>query len=443
MRELILSPSESTTKSLVFNAVDEAGVASGEQFFLAVDDSLRAVLLGQPLADDSSTASVTDTQGDFPSSDAGLDSASALTEVHHEVGAGDSGQITAPVSDRLAPSEHAGEDHARSDMDLVSDDNAGDAQSQTADAAIGQAQGEDSSKATGTGSAAGEHKQPRPHRDIDPRLSKPLKTRPREIQERIRAGATIAELAAENDVVEARIEPYAHPVLLERARIAELAKSAHPVRDDGPAKLTLWEVLATAFAARGLDLSTTTWDAYRDAANQWVVKVSWKAGLSENEAEWAYLRHGTSQATAVARNGIAADLIDPDFAKPVRTLSTVAHGVKGIDALIGTVDSELERTLDDIPAVTIDNEDDPDHGSSAGKETLGLDDGSQNGEGDAYGSSHEADAHDEQVAEAHGEDFLQHPGTDKPASKRRRKAVTPHWEDVLLGVRANTKRPRN
>ena len=149
MRELILSPSESTTKSLVFNAVDEAGVASGEQFFLAVDDSLRAVLLGQPLADDSSTASVTDTQGDFPSSDAGLDSASALTEVHHEVGAGDSGQITAPVSDRLAPSEHAGEDHARSDMDLVSDDNAGDAQSQTADAAIGQAQGEDSSKATG------------------------------------------------------------------------------------------------------------------------------------------------------------------------------------------------------------------------------------------------------------------------------------------------------
>ncbi|HZK32374.1 MAG TPA: DUF3071 domain-containing protein, partial [Corynebacterium sp.] len=27
-------------------------------------------------------------------------------------------------------------------------------------------------------------------------------------------------------------------------------------------------------------------------------------------------------------------------------------------------------------------------------------------------------------------------------TKRRRKAVTPHWEDVLLGVRANTKRPR-
>ena len=28
-------------------------------------------------------------------------------------------------------------------------------------------------------------------------------------------------------------------------------------------------------------------------------------------------------------------------------------------------------------------------------------------------------------------------------TKRRRKAVTPHWEDVLLGVRSNTKRPRD
>lgn len=40
------------------------------------------------------------------------------------------------------------------------------------------------------------------------------------------------------------------------------------------------------------------------------------------------------------------------------------------------------------------------------------------------------------------EDFLQNPDPEPKPTKRRRKAVTPHWEDVLLGVRANTKRPR-
>ena len=39
-------------------------------------------------------------------------------------------------------------------------------------------------------------------------------------------------------------------------------------------------------------------------------------------------------------------------------------------------------------------------------------------------------------------DFLRHPDEDEQPKKRRRKAVTPHWEDVLLGVRTNTKRPK-
>lgn len=215
-------------------------------------------------------------------------------------------------------------------------------------------------------------------REIDPRLSAPLKMRPREIQERIRSGATIAEVAAENDVTEARIEPFAHPVLIERARIADMAKRAHPVREDGPAKLTLWEVLATAFAARGNDLTTSTWDAYKDPAGQWVVRVSWQAGMSDNTAEWSYHAHGVSNATAVARNAIAADLTDPDFGQPaIRSITPV-----------------------------------------------------------------EEEPEPEAVAETE-EEFLQHPDAQPQPQKRRRKAVTPHWEDVLLGVRTNTKRPRS
>lgn len=367
MRELILSPSESTRESLVFTAAD-----GDEQFFMAVDDSLRATLLGEN-----------------------------TEQEQQEVGEADADAQASPAEAEHTPeAEPATEEHK--------------------EATESDASAEDEQK------VAPIKREPRPQREVDPRISTPLKMRPREIQERVRAGASVADLAEENGVTESRIEAYAHPVLLERSRIAQMAKQSHPVRDDGPAKLTLWEVLATAFAARGLDLSTTEWDSYKDPAGQWIVKMTWKAGLSENTAEWAYIRHGMSSATAVARNGIAADLIDPDFAQPVRTLSSVGRGTRaneaprGLDALIGPApeedDVEAQEVTDEVSATDSTRDDIP----RITEEHL---------------------AQDEPAQEAEGDEFLQHPES-KPATKRRRKAVTPHWEDVLLGVRTNTKRPR-
>ncbi|WP_460490858.1 septation protein SepH, partial [Corynebacterium nasicanis] len=169
-----------------------------------------------------------------------------------------------------------------------------------------------------------------------------------------------------------------------------LAKQAHPVREDGPARLTLWEVLAAAFAARGHSVTETEWDAFREADGTWVARVSWTAGLSENEAEWSIHGHMSSQSTAEARNAVAADLTDPDFVQPVRTLTSVGRGARVVDEEADTAE------IDVVPE------------------------------------------------ELEGEDFLQHPeAEDRAPARRRRKAVTPHWEDVLLGVRTNTKRPRN
>jgi hypothetical protein len=51
---------------------------------------------------------------------------------------------------------------------------------------------------------------------------------PREIQARIRAGATVAELSTATGVAEDKIHRFAHPVLLERMRAAELARASHP-----------------------------------------------------------------------------------------------------------------------------------------------------------------------------------------------------------------------
>ncbi|MBP3088796.1 DUF3071 domain-containing protein [Corynebacterium sp. sy017] len=366
MRELVLISEESTRSSLVFSVKNDTDTT--EQFFFAVDDSLRDILLSDTATTDTARNPEKNTPVESHETPAAATDAGAATEAEHNV----------PQGYATAVSTQS-----------------------------------DSTAATPTQSSTGSNT--RPQREVDPRLSTPLKMRPREIQDRIRQGATIEQVAEENDVTVSRIEPYAHPVLLERARIAEMAKQAHPVRDDGPATLTLWEILATAFAARDVDLSTCTWDAYRDSAGQWVVKVSWKAGLSENSAEWSYLRHGMSSATAVARNRMAADLTDPDLARPVRTLSPLPiSSTTDEDSAAENDVPATQRTRDDIPVVSSDsNPKNQDKASASTADTVEM----QSGE------------------------FLQHPDT-KPATKRRRKAVTPHWEDVLLGVRANTKRPR-
>ncbi|MCQ4607297.1 septation protein SepH [Corynebacterium pseudogenitalium] len=281
---------------------------------------------------------------------------------------------------------------ARSEMQAVAEEEstkpepevASDAQEPSADAdnALGDEHSEDAAE------TASEEK-PRSLPEPDPLYSTPLSMRPNQIQARIRSGTQPSELAEEMGVAESRIDPYAHPVLLERSQVAEAAKQSHPMREDGPAKLTLFEILATAFAARGHSLSDATWDATREPGDDWVVHVRWQAGLSENEALWSFHRQMGSAPTTEARNSIAADLTDPDFVQPVRSLTAIDQDVD--------VDEGEDAT--DAPAAS------------------------------------------DEDAIATG-DFLQHPDEAPQPQKRRRKAVTPHWEDVLLGVRTNTKRPR-
>jgi len=77
--------------------------------------------------------------------------------------------------------------------------------------------------------------------------------RPREIQARIRAGASVEQVATAAGVPEQKIERFAYPVLLERSRTAEVAQRAHPVRAEGPDARMLGDVVAHTFGLRGLD----------------------------------------------------------------------------------------------------------------------------------------------------------------------------------------------
>jgi hypothetical protein len=160
------------------------------------------------------------------------------------------------------------------------------------------------------------------HSQIDAEV--PSVLRPKEIQAKIRSGASVEQVAAAAGADIGRVERFAHPVLLERSRAAELATAAHPVLADGPSVLTLLETVTSAMVARGLDPEDTSWDAWRNEDGRWTVQMSWKAGMSDNVAHFRFTP-GAHGGTVTAFDDAACQLIDPDFARPLRPLAPVAQ----------------------------------------------------------------------------------------------------------------------
>lgn len=148
--------------------------------------------------------------------------------------------------------------------------------------------------------------------------------RPKDIQSRIRAGASVEQVAAAAGVDVSRVERFAHPVLLERSRAAELAAAAHPVFSDGPAVPTLLEVVTSALVARGLNADNSSWDAWRNDDGRWTVQLAWKAGRSDNVAHFRFTP-GAHGGTVTAVDEAAMELIVPDFDRPLRPVAAVAE----------------------------------------------------------------------------------------------------------------------
>ncbi|MEV5838895.1 septation protein SepH [Nocardia sp. NPDC052112] len=155
--------------------------------------------------------------------------------------------------------------------------------------------------------------------------------RPRDIQARIRAGASVEQVTEESGMPLSRVERFAYPVLLERARAAELAQKAHPVRADGPAVETLIDIVTAAFTERGHTLENAEWDAWKDEKGFWVAQLQWQNGRSEIAAHWRYQpdAHGGSVSPL---DDPASDLIDPDFGRALRGLATILPPQAEIEA---------------------------------------------------------------------------------------------------------------
>ncbi len=109
---------------------------------------------------------------------------------------------------------------------------------------------------------------------------------PKELQARIRMGATPEELVDEVGWPLEKIQRFAAPLLAERAFIAAAAQDA-PVRtEDG--ETTLGEaVQASCFAAR-LPVHGLEWDSWRRPDGRWVVSVILPVGVATVRASWAF-----------------------------------------------------------------------------------------------------------------------------------------------------------
>lgn len=403
MQELKLILAESDSASLVLR-----GVESGEDFFLPVTKELCSLLSDanpEPTSSEESSTltsvSSAETGGHLASLPS-VQSAEEQGDAEHDPAIADDSEASVSTFEGAASTTNGSSDSSSDDAT---------AESGTANSSPGTGAVEPENKRAdwSNSGVVAQH-------DVDKKRRHRIRINmsPRTIQDRVRHGASIAELALEADTDEARIEPYAWPILQERARIAELARASHPVTGEGPSKQTLWEVLATALAARGSTVSDTEWVAYQDPSRRWVIAVRWEkeaAGqVAAHEAEFLFEESTSAPSLAHPLNSVASDLIDPRYGQPVRRISAVTP-------LLGS---------------------DPDEDDFSEYDEYDDNGNPRNPQGSRGGQR------DSGVEDREGQDFLLHPSDeqDDRKNKRKRKAVTPHWEDVLLGVRTNPRKKK-
>lgn len=113
--------------------------------------------------------------------------------------------------------------------------------------------------------------------------------RPRDIQARIRSGATPEEVAAAAEVPVEKVLAYCLPVLAERQHMAELARRSHVRRrnTEGPSR-RLIDVVAERLASRGIDPDSVSWDAWRRDDSRWTVRASYEWEDSEHTGMLVY-----------------------------------------------------------------------------------------------------------------------------------------------------------
>jgi hypothetical protein len=148
---------------------------------------------------------------------------------------------------------------------------------------------------------------------IDAALAGPL--RPRDIQIRIRAGESAEELAEVSGMPVDRVLRFAHPVLAERARVADEARRARARRAGDGHLVPFGELVDTRLAAHGIEPESVRWDAFRRPDGGWTVIADVPNEQAPVRAKFSF---SLGNRTVSALDDVAADLLS---GRPIKAWS--------------------------------------------------------------------------------------------------------------------------
>ncbi|MBO0596038.1 DUF3071 domain-containing protein [Nesterenkonia sp. E16_7] len=188
---------------------------------------------------------------------------------------------------------------------------------------------------------------------------------PREIQARLRAGATVDQVVAASGLTSAHVERYAGPVHAERSYIAQRARTtqvapasaaeAHRLAfGDEPADLE--NMVNVRLRAMDVDLSTLSWDSWRREDGLWQVTCVFDVDSSATHgagiglkppAEWSF-QPDTRQLRAINRWAESLSALSATVPTPRKSESEPQGATSGTGRRLSAVDAvfNVEETAD-------------------------------------------------------------------------------------------------
>ena len=270
---------------------------------------------------------------------------------------------------------------------------------------------------------------------------------PRVIQARIRAGETPEQVAAASGTRVERIMRFAHPVLLERARVAEQARDARVRLREGAPSVALAAFMTERLRLLDTGVESVSWDAHRTDDGSWQITAAWQAGENSGTTRWTF--------DLPSRTVAPADAATTDFAEGtrlVRVVPDVPHGAPATPLRTRAVSVVRNAGRDEFPATEDDDLDGhptdavptdalaigdlpPDDGATGPVATLGTGDEHVRDVHAPVGSADDHRSVDDLLDEVADHDtvVLGRSGEDHEADDPR--ARVPAWEDIVFGVR--------
>lgn len=106
----------------------------------------------------------------------------------------------------------------------------------------------------------------------------------KEIQARLRAGESFAEVARISGLSMNKIERYASPIMQERAWVIEQAEKSSPKGTS----LALRELIVQRLAPRGVNMNQISWNTWRLDNGSWHLVLSYPSSDGNREATWSF-----------------------------------------------------------------------------------------------------------------------------------------------------------